>query len=161
MSLTDDFKGALSRWASGVSVVTVNDGGLLYGLTVSSFSSVSLDPPLVLVCVNNSNRASTMIERSGRFAISVLAADQRDASNYFASPKREPTTAFTEIPGEWTVLRQPIIEGALAHLVCELHQLVPAGTHTIVLGQVVHAHHDETKQPLLYWNRAYREIDYK
>ena len=87
----DEFKQVMSRWASGVSVVTTNDDGMLYGLTVSSFSSVSLDPPLIMVCLNRSNRIVEMIERSGKFAVSILGTHQEAASNYFARPRREPT----------------------------------------------------------------------
>ena len=86
MALTDDFKNALSGWASGVSVVTTRDAGLAYGLTVSSFTSVSLDPPVVLVCLGHGNRLHEMIASSKRFAVSLLARDQEAASNHFASP---------------------------------------------------------------------------
>jgi len=151
------FKDALSRWASGVSVVTTNDDGMLYGLTVSSFSSLSLDPPLILVCLHNSNRMPEMIRKSASFGVSILGADQEEASNYFARPGREPTSEFTEIPGKWTTSGQPVVDGALAHLVCEVHALIPQGDHTIVVGRVVEAHAREG-EPLLYYNRGYREI---
>ena len=80
MAIQDDFKSALSSWASGVSVVTVNSGGMLYGLTVSSFTSVSLDPPLVLVCIGTDNRWHRMAEQAGEFAVSILAREQEAAS---------------------------------------------------------------------------------
>ncbi len=160
MSLAPDrFKELLSRWASGVSVVTTNDDGMLYGLTVSSFSSLSLDPPLVLVCLANSNRILSMIEQSRDFAISILAADQVSASNYFARPGRLPTPDFTEIEGAWTASGQPVVSGALAWMVCSLHATVPAGDHTIVIGQVADAAVREHGEPLLYYNRGYRVLD--
>lgn len=158
MSLTDDFKTALGSWASGVSVVTTNHDGLLYGLTVSSFSSLSLEPPLVLVCLNNANRLPEMIEASGAFAVSILNRDQEAASNYFARPNREPTPGFTEIDGEWTANGVPIVKGCLASIVCEHRTSIAQGTHTIVVGEVVEAsaHHGA---PLMYWRRAYRGVD--
>lgn len=151
------FKGVLSQWASGVSVVTTNHEGLLYGLTVSSFSSLSLDPPLVLVCLHNENRMPDMIRDSGGFAVSILASEQQAASNYFARPGREPTTEFTEIDGSWSPWAQPVVKGALAHLVCQLHALIPQGDHTITIGRVVGAR-TAPGEPLLYYHRAYRGV---
>lgn len=154
----DDFKQVLSRWASGVSVVTTNDGGLLYGLTVSSFSSVSLDPPLVQVCLSQGNRLVEMISRSQRFAVSILSADQEAASNYFARPQRVPSEGFTEIDGDWVELDLPIVKGALAYAACTVHALVPQGDHMIVIGLVDAAGVGEGQAPLLYFNRGYRGI---
>jgi flavin reductase (DIM6/NTAB) family NADH-FMN oxidoreductase RutF len=158
MSLTDDFKNALASWASGISVVTTNHEGLLYGLTVSSFSSLSLEPPLVLVCLNNSNRLPEMIEASGRFAVSILRQGQEDASNYFARPDREPTHGFTEIEGEWTSNGVPLVKGCLASIVCTHRNSIEEGTHTIVVGEVVEARSDREGQPLLYWRRGYHRV---
>ena len=151
------FRDVLSRWASGVSVVTTNHDGMLYGLTVSSFSSLSLDPPLVLVCLANVNRMVAMIEASRGFAVSILSSDQVTASNYFARQGRLPTPDFTEIEGQWTTSGQPVIAGALAWMTCELHALHAQGDHTIVIGRVSEtATHDG--EPLLYWSRGYRRI---
>lgn len=153
-----DFRSVLSRWASGVSVVTSNDAGMLYGLTVSSFSALSLDPPLVLVCLANANRIVGMIEASGGFAVSMLASDQVAASSYFARPGRLPTRDFTEIEGRWTPSGQPVLAGALAWLACRTHALLPQGDHTICIGRVEDTFVDEGKEPLLYWSRGYRRI---
>ena len=158
MGLTDDFKTALGSWASGVCVVTTNDDGFLYGITVSSFTSVSLDPPLVLVSIAASNRMPGMIGRSRKFAVSVLRADQEEASKYFATPGREPTKGFVVVEGDWTVLRQPIVKDAMAHLVCELHASHPEGDHILLVGRVVHAHTDSAATPLLYWRRGYHTL---
>jgi flavin reductase (DIM6/NTAB) family NADH-FMN oxidoreductase RutF len=151
------FKQVLSRWASGVSVVTTAHDGLLYGLTVSSFSSLSLDPPLILVCLHNSNRMPEMIRQSGGFAVSILGDDQREASNYFARPGREPTPGFTEVDGAWTASGQPVVHGALAHLACALHELIPQGDHTIAIGRVVETAVRDGS-PLVYFDRAYRTV---
>jgi flavin reductase (DIM6/NTAB) family NADH-FMN oxidoreductase RutF len=152
------FRNLLARWASGVSVVTSNDNGLLYGVTVSSFSSLSLDPPLVLVCLASANRMVDMIRTTGGFAVSLLASDQRDASNYFAQPGRPPTPDFTVVEGEWTPSGQPVIAKALAWMTCETHALLPHGDHTIAIGRVTEARVDDAKEPLLYWSRSYRRI---
>ncbi|MFT4624054.1 MAG: flavin reductase (DIM6/NTAB) family NADH-FMN oxidoreductase RutF [Myxococcota bacterium] len=158
MQLKQDFKNALASWASGVSVVTTSNNGMLYGLTVSSFTSLSLDPALVLVCVDNRNRFPAMVEESEGFAVSILCREQEAASNYFASSGRLPTPNFTQIEGEWTEAGQPVVKGAAAHIVCRLHELLPRGDHTIVIGEVVEARHDPELEPLLYWKRSYRSI---
>lgn len=152
-----EFKAALSRWASGVSVVTTSHGGLLYGLTVSSFASVSLDPPLILVCLHNDNRMPEMIRQGGGFAVSILGSHQQAASNYFARSGREPTPGFTEIDGEWTPQGQPVVKGSLAHLVCALHAWIPQGDHTITIGRVIATQVAEG-EPLVYYNRGYRSV---
>jgi flavin reductase (DIM6/NTAB) family NADH-FMN oxidoreductase RutF len=156
MALTQDFKNALSAWASGVAVVTTNDNGLLYGLTVSSFSALSLDPPLILVCLGHANRMAPMIASSGGFAVSILRKDQQSASQYFARTGRLPTADFVEIEGQWTSTGQPVVAGALAWLVCTAHRAIEEGDHTIVIGRVVEASTAADGEPLLYWRRAYR-----
>ena len=158
MSLTDRFKAAMGSWASGVSVVTTRHGDLLYGLTVSSLASVSAEPPLVSVCINNDNRAVTMIQESGWYAVSVLGSAQKDASNYFARSGREPTEGFVEVDGRWTDSGLPIVQGALAWLVCDVVHAVPAGSHTLFIGQVTDAGSDPDAAPLIYWRRGYRAI---
>ncbi|MCB9673759.1 MAG: flavin reductase family protein [Alphaproteobacteria bacterium] len=158
MSLADGFKDALSCWCSGVSVVTTKStDGLMYGLTVSSFSSLSLDPPLILVCIDNRNRFPAMVEEAGGFAVSILHHEQQAASNYFARPGRLPTPDFTEIEGDWTDSGQPVVKGAMAWLACEVHQQIEAGDHTIVIGRVVETFASEG-EPLLYYRRAYRSV---
>lgn len=159
MSLTDDFKNALAGWASGVSVVTVNNGGLLYGLTVSSFSSLSLDPPLVLVCLNNSNRLPEMITEAGGFAVSILERGQEEASNYFASRGREPSEQFDDIEVEQTSTGMPVVKGAVSWVSCSLDQAIPKGDHTVFVGEVTEARANPAGDPLLYFRRAYRGVD--
>lgn len=158
MSFAQAYKDALSSWASGVAVVTTNATGLLYGLTVSSFSALSLDPPLILVCLNHANRMAPMIVTSGGFAVSILSRGQRNASQYFARTGRLPTADFVEIEGQWTASGQPVVEGALAYLVCRLHRTLEEGDHTIVIGEVIEASSRPEGDPLLYWRRGYREL---
>ena len=158
MAVSVDFRGALANWASGVSVVTSASGGMLYGLTVSSFSSLSLDPPLVLVCLNNTNRMASMIEESGYFAVSILAQGQEKAASYFARTGRMPTPDFVEVEGEYAATGQPVVKGALAYLVCRLFQAIEQGDHTIVIGEVIEAVSRNDGEPLIYWRRSFREI---
>ena len=154
------FKDAMATWCSGVAVVTTRTPeGLAYGLTVSSFSSVSLDPPLILVCIHNNNRFPGMVREAGSFAVSLLDRSQEAASNYFALPGRVPTEDLTVIEGFELSTGQPAVRGSLAMLGCELYDAIEAGDHTIVIGHVVETHTaDHVEHPLVYYRRAYRTV---
>lgn len=153
-----DFKSALATWASGVAIVSGQDTTRIEGTTVSSFSSLSLDPPLVLVCLAPSARVVSVIRNSNRFAISILAADQEAASRHFASRGRDADTGFGAIGLERAPDGQPIVAGSAGFLACRLEGIVPQGDHHIFIGRVEHAGADETKAPLLYFRRGYRQI---
>jgi flavin reductase (DIM6/NTAB) family NADH-FMN oxidoreductase RutF len=155
---SDDFKAALGSWAAGVTVVTTRLGDLVYGITVSSFSSLSLDPTLILVCLADSNRLPRMIEETRHFAVSILAEGQDAISNWFAVSGREPVPHFEDFGTIEMHTGSPIIDGAIAHIDCELEQVYPGGDHTIIIGRVVGAAADPTKQPLIYYRRAYRPL---
>lgn len=155
-----DFKTALSGFASGVTVVTYSTGDVDSGITVSAFSSVSLDPPLVLVCLNNGSPAVEAIESGKAFSVNILSADQSQVSNTFAKPGEERMEYLkkeSQKRGENGVCHIP---GALAVLDCELESMVSAGDHNIALGKVTAIHMEnpitDSTQPLVYFNRNYR-----
>ena len=158
MDLQQDFKDALASWASGVSIVAANgENGTSYGLTVSAFNSVSLDPPLVMVCLNRRNRLPEMIRVDGRFSVSILAAGQDAVSNHFARSGREPSVGldgFGKDEGD----RPPIVAGAASTLQCEAHDFVEEGDHTIVIGRVVEARTEEVVPVLVYHRRGYHGV---
>lgn len=155
----DTFKDALASWASGVTVLTTEHEGQVYGITASSFSTLSMDPLLVLVCIQNGNHLERMVPASGKFAVSVLATGQEAASNHFAVSGRDPGA---DLDGFETFTDQtgcPIISGSIAHLDCELEAVLPGGDHVIALGRVVGAASDTEKEPLLYFRRGYHGLD--
>lgn len=158
MNLEQDFKDALASWASGVSIVAANaPGGDSYGLTVSAFNSVSLDPPLVMVCLSCSNRLPALIREDGRFSVSILASGQEEVSNHFARSGREPgpgLDGFGADQGD----RPPVVAGAASSLQCEVHDTMDEGDHTIVVGRVVEAHSDEVVPVLVYHRRGYHGV---
>jgi len=158
MALDEQFKKALSCWASGVSVVATRDEGLIYGLTVSSFSSLSLHPPLVICCLNNANRMPDMIRSAGGFSVSILASHQVETSNYFASRGREPAPSFTDVREGLAASGRPYVLGAAAWLDCTLHNAVVEGDHTIAIGRVLEIGAEPELDPLLYYQRAYRSV---
>lgn len=154
----DDFKGALGSWAAGVTVVTTTEDGLSYGITASSFSSLSVDPLLILVCIANSNRLAEMVGRTKKFAVSILSEGQDETSGYFAKSGREPMADFEGITTITAETGCPIINGSIAYLDCELHELLPGGDHVIAVGRVVAASYDPEVKPLMYFRRAYRTV---
>ncbi len=164
-----EFKQALGRFASGVTVVTVHSEGQDHGMTASAFSSLSLEPPLVLVCIQNKNRSYGLIEQSGSFAVSILARDQEALSNRFAG-------GFIDDEGRWqrwpedkdkfadlsltrgTSSGAPMLDGALAQLDCSLEAIVPGGDHGIFVGRVEGLQLSEDATPLLYFGGRYGDF---
>lgn len=149
------FRRALGQFASGVTVVTTlgKDGSLL-GLTVSSFCSVSLDPPLVLVCIDNRSETHDGFEASGVFGVSILAEGQEEWSNRFAFAGAEKFSGVELRRGEHLV---PLVPGALAHLECRVSAALPGGDHTIYLGEVLRLEVTAGK-PLLYHASGYHGL---
>ena len=160
MVTAEEFKNALAGWASGVSVVAASQGGLHYGLTVSSFTSLSLNPPLILVCLKSTNRLPGMIEESSEFAVSILSTQQHQLSNHFARSGREPSADFGDatIAIDWLSPNLPALGGARATLACRCHERHLGGDHTLIIGEVISAKSSSELSPLLYYDRAYRGL---
>lgn len=158
MALTDDFKDALASWASGVSIVATRAGGLVHGVTVSSFASLSLEPPLVIVCIKQSSRLPPMVREAGGFAVSLLAAEQGETSAAFARAGREPAAGLVGSDEARTRRGLPVVQGAMAYLDCALHDEVAVGDHTILIGRVLEAVASPDKAPLVYYRRRYRTL---
>ncbi len=147
----------MSNWATGVTVVTTNADGIPYGLTVSSFASVSLDPVLVLVCLDNRLSGLHHFKESKHFGVNILSAAQEDISRLFAKKgtERPPELYFKGKTGV------PLLHGALAVLECETVATYPGGDHMIFLGQAQSLDVLEGKQgakPLLYFRGGYHGL---
>lgn len=156
MPVTDaDFKLALSHFASGVTIVTTEHEGKPFGMTVASFASLSLRPPLVLVCVEKSVKTHEAIAAAGKFAVSILGADQADLSNRFASRVEDKFADVSIDRGE--ELGLPLINNAITSIECQLHSQLAGGDHTIFVGEVASVRTCEGA-PLLYFRSGYREM---
>ena len=155
------FRQAMGEFPTGVTVVTVASGdGAMHGTTVNSFSSVSLDPMLVLVCLNEKSCGLRLIERAGAFAVNVLSAGQQDVSCRFASRNRPAGPAmFDGVPFEPGVTGCPVLAGATASFDCRLWQSHRAGDHLIVLGEVVALVHRPHLEPLIFHARTYKSLE--
>ncbi|MGI9035707.1 MAG: flavin reductase family protein [Pyrinomonadaceae bacterium] len=151
----DEFRHALARFASGVTVVTTRDkSGRLHGITVSAFSSVSLEPPLILVCIEKIAGSHTAFEQSEFFNVNILDETQQHFSDRFAShlPNKFDGIEYFE-----TDKGLPFLTDALAHLECRLSYAHAGGDHTIFVGEILAATARDGK-PLIYFHGNYRKL---
>lgn len=148
------FKLAMSHFASGVTVVTTEHEGRPFGLTVSSFASLSLHPPLVVVCIENAVKSHEAIEASKKFGVSILGAEQAEISTRFASKTGDKFAGVAVRRGETGV---PLLDGALCTVECTVRDQLPGGDHSIFVGEVV-AIRVREGAPLLYFRSAYHQL---
>lgn len=154
----DELRRAMRAWASGVTVVTAAHDGVRHGMTVSSFTSVSLDPPLVLVSLQTATRTHALVERSGHFGVTILSAAQAGLSDRFAGRVPDAEDRLAGLETETLVSGAPLLAGGLAQLDCRVRQAIPAGGNTLFLGEVLGLRVGETRRPLVYFDRGYREL---
>lgn len=155
------FRTAMGAFATGVTVVTVRTpDGELYGMTVNAFTSVSLDPPLVLVCLAAPGRGQELIARAGVFSVNVLAESQQDVSRWFAGRRRpDDASMFDGIAVGTGVTGCPVLVEAAASLDCRVDRVVAAGDHVIVIGEVAALRHVPEVEPLVFHNGGYRSLE--
>ena len=148
-----DFRAAMSQFASGVTVVaTLDGGGVPAGFTASAFSSLSLEPPLVLVCLDRRAECFDAFATCEAMGISILAEGQATIATVFATRGAD---KFGESPIEkGRVTGMPLVAGALAQVECEMHERFDGGDHLILVGRVVQASAAE-ERPLLHYNRSF------
>lgn len=152
----DEFRAALSRFASGVTVVTTRDqNGDLHGITVSAFSSVSLAPPLVTVIIDNSAGSHHAFTESGIFAVNVLSTDQSNLSDHFAFTHED---KFAEIDLMMDEHDLPWLEGCIVNMTCRLRESFVSGDHTIFVGEIESVRTAEG-DPLVYFRGDYHSLD--
>jgi flavin reductase (DIM6/NTAB) family NADH-FMN oxidoreductase RutF len=152
------FRTVIGSFATGVTVITAAADGELHGMTANAVTSLSLDPVMVLICVDKSTHAHAMLERSGAFAVNILGQHQEDVSRLFARkapPERGTLRGQAFRSGETGA---PLIEGCLAFLECRVGDVFEGGDHTIFTGQVVGMGVAEDMQPLLFFRGRYRAL---
>lgn len=152
----DLFRAVLGRFASGITVITTTDAnGTPHGMTVSAFSSLSLDPPLILVCVGNDATMAPALAAKDSFVVNVLSATQEAVSRRFAGKVDDRFAGVGYRDGK---LGDPVLDDVLAHMQCRIVARHPAGDHVIVVGEVVDAAAFEGK-PLLYYRGGYAVLE--
>jgi flavin reductase (DIM6/NTAB) family NADH-FMN oxidoreductase RutF len=153
-----EYRATVGLFATGITVVTANAVGVEHGMTLNAFASVSLDPLLVLVCVERDAVMHKVLEEAGSFALSMLAEDQEPIARYFADSNRPAGAAQFAGVGYriGAATGAPLLDGALAWLQCELERAYDGGDHSIFLGRVLTVERGTLRDPLLYFGGAYR-----
>lgn len=152
------FRQALSLFATGVTVITIQRGEIMHGMTASAFSALSLDPPLVLFCAGKQSRMAGLLEGAEGFAVSILSADQESVSGHFAG-RAQPGPEDVERLRRGPVA--PFIPGSLVALSCSLEGLHEGGDHWIVIGKVTDIHYPaggNPRPPLLFFRSRYASL---
>ena len=165
-------RAVMRHWPTGVAILTSRHGGQTHGMTVNSFTSISLEPPLVLACIERIVRTHALVEQSGVFAISFLREGQAWISDRFAGRDSESQDRFAGLSTYTAVTGAPILADNLGHLDCAVTAAHNAGDHTIFVAEVVSAavgtawtaagpegHNHAGLSPLLYFDRGYHRLD--
>ena len=150
----------MRHWATGIAVVTSRFMENEHGMTVNSFMSVSLEPPLVMVALDRSSRTCALVLQSGVFGVTILASDQQNISDRFAGRDAESQNRFAGIDTQRLVSGVPFIHGGLAFLDCRVNETYQIATHTLFIGQVVdiYINSETSGEPLLYFNQSYQQL---
>lgn len=159
MTISDGeiFRQTVGRFATGVTIVTVEAGDRPHGMTVNSFASVSLDPPLVLFSADRETNSHDFIAEADHYAVNILNAEQEWLSNRFAGEHHEMDAPFEDVPTTVAETGAPIIEKTLGYLDCSLEASYDGGDHTIYLGRVESLDVNEAHEnPLLFYEAEYR-----
>ncbi|GAB3698760.1 flavin reductase family protein [Mariniluteicoccus flavus] len=150
----EDLRAAMANFATGVTVVTCRVGDELFAMTANSFTSISLDPPLVMVSISQRGRFLESIRAAGTWAVSLLAAGQAPVARHFADSRRDRHTQFDGVRVEMSAhTGSPLLHGALAWLECRTERTITAGDHELFLGAVIASRHSDAAaaEPLTYF----------
>lgn len=150
----DQFKHVIGHFATGVTVVTTRNNDVNFGITASAVSSVSVEPPMLLVCVNKSTGTCHAISESGSFTINIMKENQSELALQFARPN---TDKFKDVDYSYGELGNPVLNDTLAHLECRVVEEVTGGTHSIFLGVVEKAEANEG-DPLVYYRAKFGQF---
>jgi flavin reductase (DIM6/NTAB) family NADH-FMN oxidoreductase RutF len=159
MSVSPDaFRQVMRHWTSGIVIFAASYEGFMHGMTVSSFTSLTLEPPLVLASIQKGTRTHDLTDASNAFSITILSASQQAISDIFAGRVSDENDRFEGIETEVLRTGSPFIKGGLAYLDCEVSQRVDLGSHTIFIGEVVATKDHDQTGPLAYYDRSYRKL---
>jgi flavin reductase (DIM6/NTAB) family NADH-FMN oxidoreductase RutF len=155
---SEKLRHAMRAWTTGVTVITATHDGKQYGMTVNSFTSISLEPPLVSVALKKLTHTHELVEKSGEFAVTILAADQKEYSDRFAGKHPEIKDRFEGVPTETLSINAPLLKGGLAYFNCRVVNAIPVGENTLFVAEVIAAQGEGTGEPLVYHNRVYWKL---
>ncbi len=152
------YRRIIGQFATGVTVVTTAVDGRLHGMTANALTSVSLDPLLLLVCVDKGTHAHDELTNAGRFGVNILAEEQEEVSNLFAATTEPEQGRLQGVSYHLGPNGAPIIDGCLAWIQCEVTERTDAGDHTIFFGRVLDATTERDAPPLLFYQGKYRKL---
>ena len=153
-----DYRRIIGQFATGVTVVTTANDGLLHGMTANAITSVSLDPPLLLVCIDKAAHSHEQFTQSGRFTVNVLAEDQQEVSQIFAATTEPEQGRLQGVACHLGANGAPVIVGCLAYIECTVADHCEGGDHTIFIGGVEDAKAVGEAVPLLFYQGKYRRL---
>jgi flavin reductase (DIM6/NTAB) family NADH-FMN oxidoreductase RutF len=154
----EELRQAMRQWTTGVSIVSAASRGVRHGMTVSSFTSVALDPPTIIISLERISRTQSLIKDAGTFGITFLNSSQQMISERFAGGESEDSDRFDGLDTWTLVTGSPLLTGGLAFLDCRLISMQWIGSNTLVIGEVIAARIGDGGSPLLYYNRQYRKL---
>jgi flavin reductase (DIM6/NTAB) family NADH-FMN oxidoreductase RutF len=155
----DALRGAMRLWATGVTIVTTKLNGDWHGMTVSSFTSISLDPPLLMVSLEHGTRTHDMVKQAGFFGVTILSEGQQVISQRFAGQLAESRDRFADLEVFTMETGAPFIVGGLAFMDNQVASRVVAGSHTLFIARVVATRFiPDNERPIVYFNRAYHHL---
>jgi len=154
----EELRVAMRKWASGVTIVAASYQGVIHGMTVNSFASISLEPPVVLVSLARASRTHTLVLSSEAFSVTFLKSDQREISERFAGKTPDEEDRFSGLDFHILATGSPALDQGLAALDCRVVATLESGTNTVILGEVLASQTLQDSLPLIYFDRQYRKM---
>jgi flavin reductase (DIM6/NTAB) family NADH-FMN oxidoreductase RutF len=154
----DQLRAAMRAWTSGVTVVTASWEGERHGMTVSSFTSISLDPPLIAISLQTASRTHDVVAKAGSFGVTILAVNQQELSERFANRQTTMGERLDGLETETLITGAPLLKGGLAYLDCRVTQSIACGMNTLFLAEVMAVRGDDHDAPLVYHDRTYHKL---
>ena len=154
----EQLRHAMRAWTTGVAVVTAVHGDQRYGMTVNSFTSISLEPPLVSVTLKQLTHTHELVEKSGGFSVTILSSHQKDLSERFAGKFPDILDRFEGVETETLSMNTPLIKGGMAYFDCRVVNTFHVGENTLFVAEVIDARGEGDGDPLVYHNRFYWKL---
>ena len=154
----EQLRHAMRAWTTGVAVVTTVHDGQQYGMTVNSFNSVSLEPPVVSVTLKQLTHTHDLVVKSGRFAVTILTAEQKELSDRFAGKIPEITDRFEGVQTDKLSIDAPVLKNGLAYFNCRVMNSIPVGENTLFVAEVIAVSRNGEGDPLVYHNRVFWKL---
>jgi 3-hydroxy-9,10-secoandrosta-1,3,5(10)-triene-9,17-dione monooxygenase reductase component len=154
----EQLRHVMRAWTTGVTIVTAAHEGKRYGMTVNSFTSISLEPPLISVTLRQMTHTHELAEKSGEFAITILSANQTELSDRFAGKIPNITDRFGGVETHTLLMDAPLIKGGMGYLNCRVVNSFPVGENTLFIAEVIAAQREGDGDPLVYHNRVFWKL---